>query len=93
MSFNFTDPLQFPTFMDWPKPPFPADAAGSVAAAPVVNPWPSESSAPAAAASPSPPSLPPPRFDLYRAVNYTVQQGATALMPCTIRNLGNESVR
>ncbi len=33
-----------------------------------------------------------PEFDVYRAVNYTVQKGDTALMPCTITNLANESV-
>ena len=34
-----------------------------------------------------------PHFDWNRVENYTVQTGATALLPCVIRNLGNESVR
>lgn len=33
-----------------------------------------------------------PRFDLFHVENYTVQQGATAFLPCIIKNLGNESV-
>lgn len=33
-----------------------------------------------------------PRFDWNRVENHTVQMGGTALLPCVIKNLGNESV-
>jgi len=33
-----------------------------------------------------------PHFDIYRVENHTVQLGATAFLPCVIRNLGNKSV-
>nr|ACO10199.1 Limbic system-associated membrane protein precursor [Caligus rogercresseyi] len=33
-----------------------------------------------------------PHFDLFRIENYTVQSGATAHLPCVIKNLGNRSV-
>jgi hypothetical protein len=34
-----------------------------------------------------------PHFDLTRYETFTVQQGATAFLPCVVRNLGNESVK
>jgi len=34
-----------------------------------------------------------PQFDVYhRAENHTIQLGATAFLPCIIKNLGNRSV-
>ena len=35
-----------------------------------------------------------PQFDVYHRVeNHTIQLGATAFLPCIIKNLGNRSVR
>ena len=34
-----------------------------------------------------------PQFDTYHLDNHTVQLGAIAFLPCTIKNLGNKSVR
>ena len=34
-----------------------------------------------------------PHFDIYKVENHTVQLGATAFLPCVIKNLGNKSVR
>jgi hypothetical protein len=33
-----------------------------------------------------------PQFDIYHLDNHTVQLGAIAFLPCTIKNLGNKSV-
>ena len=33
-----------------------------------------------------------PEFEVYHFENYTIQQGASAFLPCVIQNLGNETV-
>ncbi len=90
MSFSFyyiSDPSSdsTPYFSNYPGPPPPPPNPPPGVVIDHGNPVQPSSTAHAQSSSP--------HFDrVYRAANYTVQKGDTALLPCSIRNLGNESV-